>query len=271
MRIITDYSLCFWIYSFLGWICESVYCSILFRKPTNRGFLSGPVCPVYGIGALVLLLLLGGIPKNMILIFLAGAMVTTIIEYITAVLLEVVFHAKWWDYSENFLNFQGRICLLNTLMFGALSVVLIFFIQPALKEALAIPAYTIKLVVCVVIDAAFICDLTVTICSVLKLNLSLRSLNRFLQTSKEKLDGIGFYTSLNVRERMDKFFESRTDHSGQHYTVLETFRQKLKQLEKESRHSQRRIIRAFPDLRSTKYPEMLNTLKEILLGSKKSK
>ena len=126
---------CLWFlyftaYSILGWACETFYCSVGSRKFVNRGFLNGPVCPVYGFGAVLVILLLRSTEKNLVALFLSGMMVTTVLEYLTSVLLEKLFHMKWWDYSRYKFQINGRVCLLNSLMFGGLSVILMRVLHP---------------------------------------------------------------------------------------------------------------------------------------------
>ena len=130
MIFLSQYFLWLITYSFLGWIYESAICSIDESRLVNRGFLNGPICPVYGFGALASILVLDQRTDNVIILFFAGMILTCTVEYITAVLLEKLFHAKWWDYSHHRINFQGRVCLLGALVFGFLSVLLIKYIHP---------------------------------------------------------------------------------------------------------------------------------------------
>ncbi|MDR0286797.1 MAG: putative ABC transporter permease, partial [Clostridiales bacterium] len=104
----------FAIYSILGWIIESAYCSIFAHKPINRGFLSGPWCPVYGFGALLILLFTGPFKQNPFLVFAISLLSTSILEYFTGWLLETLFKTRWWDYSKHKFNIKGRVCLQNT-------------------------------------------------------------------------------------------------------------------------------------------------------------
>ena len=124
----------FIIYSFLGWCLESVYKTIIFKKPTNSGFLYGPFCPMYGIGA-VIMLFASQISNNIFVIFIMATLIFTAWEYIVAVILEKLFKTKYWDYSNLRFNFQGRICLKNSIYWGLLGVLLIFVIQPAIEKS----------------------------------------------------------------------------------------------------------------------------------------
>ena len=130
MSIVYNYMLYFFIYSFLGWVCESIYCSCLQKKIINRGFLNGPVCPVYGVGALIIIIGCWSYRDSMIGVFISGMILTSMLEYITATILEKLFHAKWWDYSNHKCNINGKVCLLNSTMFGIMSVFVVEFLHP---------------------------------------------------------------------------------------------------------------------------------------------
>ena len=119
----------FILYSFLGWCLESVYKTIIFKKPTNSGFLYGPFCPMYGIGA-VIMLYASRLSNNIFITFILAIIIFTIWEYLVAVILEKLFKTKYWDYSNIKFNFQGRICLKNSIYWGLLGVLLVFVIQP---------------------------------------------------------------------------------------------------------------------------------------------
>ncbi|MFV0480562.1 MAG: putative ABC transporter permease [Campylobacteraceae bacterium] len=125
----------FWIiYSFFGWIIETVYCRVLDGHFTKRGFLIGPFVPIYGFGALIILLCLDKYIQNLFLVFILGLILTSTLEYITSYFMEMFLKLKLWDYSGHFMNINGRVCLLNSTLFGLLCVLLVGFIQPHVKE-----------------------------------------------------------------------------------------------------------------------------------------
>ena len=119
----------FIFYSMLGWVYETVLCSLEAGKAVNRGFLNGPYLPIYGIGAISFIVLLGRV-NSPLFIFLFGAIVACTIEYVTSVALEKAFGARWWDYSKQKYNLSGRICLGAGTMFGLFAVVLVKFMHP---------------------------------------------------------------------------------------------------------------------------------------------
>lgn len=113
-------------------------CVVQRKKLVNRGFVTGPVCTIYGFGAVIVYLILKPISGNIILLYLGGVIVPTILEYATAVLMETLFHTSWWDYSKNKYNFQGRICLGASLGWGAFSVILFYVFQPFVERIVAL-------------------------------------------------------------------------------------------------------------------------------------
>lgn len=135
----------FWlmVYSIAGWCYESLLESFRQKKLVNRGFLLGPCLPIYGAGALLDVLLLGWIPHP-VLLFLAAAVLTCVVEFLVSVVLEAVFHRRWWDYNDfkfqifgrtfnvGRFNIQGRVCLAGFLAFGTLSLVLVYLVHPLL-------------------------------------------------------------------------------------------------------------------------------------------
>lgn len=124
----------FILYSFLGWVMESVFRSICERKLINTGFLRGPFCPIYGIGATIMFLFLEGFENKPILLFFISIIILTAWEYVVGVFLETVFHTKYWDYSDHKINFQGRICLTNSIFWGILGIIFVKYLHPFIQK-----------------------------------------------------------------------------------------------------------------------------------------
>ena len=122
--------LLFWTYSILGWIMETTNVSIQNKKFVNRGFFLGPYCPIYGIGVVLGTILLTRFSNNIILLFLLSTVVCGTLEYLTSYLMEKIFKARWWDYSNNKFNINGRVCLETLIPFGVISVLIICFANP---------------------------------------------------------------------------------------------------------------------------------------------
>ena len=137
---VLDYIFYFFFYSFIGWFFESCYCSIRPKKWVNRGFLRGPICPIYGTGGLVMMICLLPLRNlteslyiNELLIFVAGAVLCDIVEFMTSYIMEKLFNARWWDYSNKKFNIQGRICLTHTFYWGTCSCLFVFILEPIMN------------------------------------------------------------------------------------------------------------------------------------------
>jgi len=253
--ILSKYFLWLITYSFLGWVYESAVCSIGERSLVNRGFLNGPVCPVYGFGALASIFVLNQRTDNIIILFFAGMLLTCMVEYITALLLEKLFHAKWWDYSSNRFNFRGRVCLLGAVVFGILSVLLIKYIHPFVDSHInQLPDWAI-IVSTIFIFLAFMLDLYITVRHLLLLNGRLEEIqsafNRFVEQYAKRADGL-------KNALLDKFEES------------EFYNERIKKLINLSRFQDIRLARAFPKLKSLRYNDAWQRLKNILLNTNKN-
>jgi uncharacterized membrane protein len=124
----------FFFYSFLGWLYESLLCSIFGEhRFINRGFLLGPYCPIYGTGAILCWLVLSN-HNNVFAVFAIAALLCCAIEYMTSFGMEKIFHARWWDYSDMPFQLHGRICLYGGIIFGAGNVFIRFLVQPTLMR-----------------------------------------------------------------------------------------------------------------------------------------
>lgn len=183
MTEIFKYVILFFFYSAAGWVVESLYCSIGEKRIINRGFLTGPMCPIYGTGALVMTVFLyNPFYDRPLYVFLLGMVFCDIVEYITSFLMELLFHARWWDYTYEFLNLKGRICLKHTLYWGIASVVFVYMIHPGVDSV--IDAMSDKLIIGITsaVLVVFIVDLIHSFAKALDIrNLQLK-LSKVLET-----------------------------------------------------------------------------------------
>lgn len=126
------YHVVFWLflYSFMGWIWESSYVSIKEKHLVNRGFVTGPVCTIYGIGAVSVYLILRPLEGHGLWLFLGGILLATVLEYFTAWFMETLFHTIWWDYSKERFNLHGRICLKSSIAWGFFTLLMFEVLQP---------------------------------------------------------------------------------------------------------------------------------------------
>ena len=133
LNLILKFFILFIFYSFAGWIIETLWVSWCNKKFMDRGFLIGPCCPIYGCGALLIILLLNRFAFNPIVLFLMTTIICGFLEYGTSWVMEKFFKARWWDYSNKIFNLKGRICLENLLAFGIMGLSVTYFINPYIE------------------------------------------------------------------------------------------------------------------------------------------
>lgn len=152
------YFMLFIIYSSLGWFME-VACKLIEKhKFINRGFLIGPYCPIYGWGCLLIIILLNKYLSDPIVLFVMSIVICSILEYMTSLVMEKFFKARWWDYSNRKFNINGRICLETMLPFGILGLIMMYFINPFIVDLLNIIPITILNVLAIIIFIIFLID-----------------------------------------------------------------------------------------------------------------
>lgn len=152
-------------YSFMGWVTEMVYVSITQHEIASRGFLYGPFCPVYGFGVLLLLWLLQPLRRNPLLSFAAAVVLTSVLEYLTGFALEWAFDLRWWDYSHEFLNLQGRICLKISVAWGLASIMVLNLVHPFVEKLSERLPASFRVVAAYAILFYFVADFTLSVVS----------------------------------------------------------------------------------------------------------
>ena len=150
--------LLFMLYSIMGWLLE-VTCKLIEKhKFINRGFLIGPYCPIYGHGAILMILLLIKYQSDPLLLFTMSIVICSILEYFTSYIMEKVFKARWWDYSRRKFNINGRICLETMIPFGLLGMLIIYVINPVFVNLLARLSPNLTYTLAVILSAIYIAD-----------------------------------------------------------------------------------------------------------------
>ena len=152
------YFLYFIIYSFIGWSIEVIDKFFEFKRFINRGFLIGPICPVYGYGVLAILLVTGNNTSDPLSVFLKSILICSVLEYFTSYFMEKIFKARWWDYSKNKFNINGRICLETMLPFGILGSLVVYFIHPFIKNILSNFSNGLLLTISIVLFIIYLID-----------------------------------------------------------------------------------------------------------------
>ena len=160
---ISNWFLWWVIYSLAGWIYETIIYSIYTGYFVNRGFLYGPIIPIYATGALLAIMILYGRVKNIALLFIIGALLTVVLEYATSVALEQMFDMRWWDYSAHAFNINGRVSLSAAVIFATMVVLLIRLVHPRVEVLTEKIPNRIKVVLSVIFVSAIGFDLSITI------------------------------------------------------------------------------------------------------------
>ena len=166
-----------------------VYCRLCDGKWSSRGFFFGPYCPIYGFGAVIVIFLLFPLREHPLIVFLLATFLTTTLEYITSYVMEKLFNAKWWDYSQFKFNINGRVCLLNALEFGFLGLFLCYLIHPRIEKLISYLPNQFIPSICVFILVLLVIDLTATLNSLLNFKEKLKALNEIAEKLKEKQNG----------------------------------------------------------------------------------
>jgi len=154
--------LLFFAMSILGWLMEVVCKFIEFRRFINRGFLIGPYCPIYGVGSVLIVLLLERYIASPVVAFFMAMMICGTLEYLTSYVMEKLFHARWWDYSHRRLNIDGRVCAGTLLPFGILGLMLLYVMKPALYDLYAQIPSVVLTTICFLLCGLFIADVIVS-------------------------------------------------------------------------------------------------------------
>ncbi len=160
--IVCYYFILFIIYSFIGWCIEVVNVFIHERKFVNRGFLIGPYCPIYGTGAILVMLLLNKYLDMPFVLFVMSIVVCAIIEYTSSYLMEKIFNTRWWDYTHQKFNINGRICLETMIPFGLACMLLMYVVNPVVSKLIFSSPETLTLIISIILLILFITDIIVS-------------------------------------------------------------------------------------------------------------
>lgn len=200
----------FFIYAFLGWITEVIFATLKTGKFINRGFLNGPVCPIYGTGLVIVLLILTPIQNNLIYLFISSLLLTTFLEFITGFIMEKFFHQKWWDYSKEPFNIKGYVCLRFAVLWGLACVFVIRLIQPLINDFINLFNIKLGLIIEICLFTIFLMDIVITIIQLVQHGKNLLLINKVTNDMRKPSDAIGKKVSkatLTVKDEYDKAFE----------------------------------------------------------------
>lgn len=257
VEIIVNYFLWYIFYSVAGWIIETLLFAIRDKKSTKRGFLFGPLCPIYGTGAVMCTALMYGKITNFFVLFIVGMVLCDTVEYITSFVMEKAFHAKWWDYSNQKFNIKGRICLVSSLLFGGGVALLIKFIQPVVMEVTNKIPLNARIIIAFVIYSILIIDVAFTVQSLKDVVKTLKEIEEYAVENAQ----LGIY---RADEKIDGFVEKVKSIPGPD-EISEKIKtnshiEELVERMREDKSQLKKLKTIFPKLQFKNYKEALEVI-----------
>lgn len=268
----------FFIYAFFGWCTEVSYAALVTGKFVNRGFLNGPWCPVYGFGVVIVLGCLTPLADNLPVLFIGSVVLTSILEWLTGFVLEKLFHQRWWDYSDQPFNLSGYICLRFSIAWGFACLFVVKLLHPTVLLFIRLIPRTLGIVLLALLGAVMAVDLAATVSTIVKLNRRLAQIDelaakikeasnefgenlaeRVLDAAergadwKEDLDELAFKLSerrAELADQREEWEQHREEQRAQVRRQLEEWRASMEELMDREPFGHRRLLTAFPRLRS---------------------
>ncbi len=253
----------FIIYSFLGWLVEVLHAYKRSGGWVNRGFIKGPFCPIYGFGGLLLLVVLSPIRENWFSLFLGAVLLITLLEFVTGLVLETLFGAKWWDYQDMKFHIKGYVCPRYSLLFGVLAVVTIKGIHPFVETAVEGTPLLYLQTASLILLTYLVVDFIQTVLEIIGMNQMLRELQQKIEELRQ----------LEIRETLLK---ERKEKLGQMEKQVEEVEVRLNMIKEHFKELKieyeamlraglaryRRILKAFPKFQSKRFQKGYKKLKE---------
>lgn len=241
----------FIIYSFLGWVLEVIYHLLLEKRFVNRGFLHGPVCPIYGTTAVFLIITLANVSNNYLYIFAGGAVIASIVELIVGYILEALFNTKWWDYSSEKFNIKGYICLRFSIFWGILSIIFIKLINPVVSKITYWIADKNSSLIFIVLVLVLLLDVSLTINSLIVFR------NIFIEVQDILLE---------IKANMDKLktVKLSKENINSIYNKINHLKELKEILIDKVSLTQKRLLKAYPHLNSKKFESAIEEIRKRL-------
>lgn len=234
MEYISQIFILFIIYSFLGWLVEVINCSIVEKKLVNRGFLISPICPIYGCGAILITLVLNNYKDDWFVVFCMAVILCGLLEYFTSWLMEKIFHARWWDYSKNKFNINGRICLETMVPFGILGLVIIYILNPFFYNILNLIPSNIAHIISIILLTILIIDMIVSFKVISKVTTTVKKV-----TQENKKDDT-YEITAKAREILKSNWKGRRILDA--FPDLETIKEKVKKVASETAEKSKKAV-----------------------------
>ncbi len=292
---ISYYQLLSWfiIYSFLGWCLEVVFHAVTMGKIVNRGFLNGPICPVYGFGAVAILVggqsfdTAGIVNMNPVIVFMAGMILATLIELIAGWLLDIIFHARYWDYTKEPFNFKGYICLRFSLLWGLGTLIIARVIHPIIAHVGDISVPTrLSWILLIIIYIVFIVDVIITTSVLIGINRKLKQINELREkmrvvsdTMSTSLGGSALMTTQAIQGGRvqahiarttvtDALVEKADAAQDMYYNTKSSIEKQINEIRsgmmKHSHSMLKRVLTAFPTLMHDDYQDLIEEFRQEL-------
>lgn len=276
-------SLYFFIYGFLGWCTEVGFAAFKEHKFINRGFLNGPVCPIYGVGVTAVTALLTPYKENVLLLYVFSVILVSLLEGITGWAMDKIFHNKWWDYADQPFNMGGYICLGFSLMWGIACVIIMVFIHPLIHTLLTFIPHMVGIIFISLFGIIMLADLYVTAAAIFKFNKRLSSMEKIAKELHEISDQLGedIYEKVilalekgeglrgKTQETVAELLEKTQEVSGEMHSRIADLKTRYQELGSKTPRISRRLVRAFPKLESRNYKQQLDELRKKFMGKRK--
>ena len=236
---------------------ESIFRSIMEKKIINTGFLKGPICPIYGIGAIIMFTFLQSLENNIVLLFLASIIILTLWEYIVGVMLEKIFHTRYWDYSDHKFNIQGRICLSNSIYWGVLGVVFAKYIHPNIQNLIQKVDIKLLYFIVTILMVVFIVDMITSIVKIKNIKSTLEKIEELNKEIREKIKEIKILPK-EIQEKEKLIAAEKLQK------LVEDLKKRRNRTIKHLYKNVYRLKKAFPAIDTKEIREILNKKVEII-------
>lgn len=255
------YLWCFLIYALLGWCGEVVYAAFVEKRFVNRGFLNGPLCPIYGFGVVLIDFCLRPAGHSLPALLVGSMVLGSALEWLAGFLLEKVFHQKWWDYSDEPHNLNGYVCLKFSIVWAFAGTAVVGWVVPFSRALIALIPRTLGKVLLCVLLGIVLADFIVTVVAIIGLNRKLKNLEYVTGKLKEGSDRLGeaLYERTAVMEGHKQALEKNWQKEAAR--LKEKYEEIL-----QTNPLHKRLLKAFPDLKSLKYNEALEALRQNVNG-----
>ena len=261
----------FFVYGFLGWCTEVIFAAFKQHRFVNRGFLNGPICPIYGVGVTLVIACLEAFQSNLLLLYISSVILVTVLEGVTGWAMDKLFHNKWWDYSKLPFNIGGYVCLLFSLIWGVACVFIVYFVHPLIHQVLSLIPHTAGIALIAILGIALLSDITVPTSAIVKFNQYLERLKHITDELHAISNQIGSELYQNVMHVLDMQESSRQKLDDVKLEVSEEIRMQIVELKTRAQNlgekvpkPARRLLKAFPKLESRNYKAQLELFRQKL-------